>query len=453
MIAIINSNDDIQGGFEFVLIEELVPKNHLLRRVNKYIDFSFIREKVRPYYCADNGRPSIDPIVLFKMILIGYLYGIRSERQLELEIQTNIAYRWFLGLKLTDPVPDHSTISFNRHRRFQNTEIFQEIFDEIVLLAIKHKMVAGRVLFTDSTHIKANANKRKFIIKKVQENTKQYIDSLNQAIEEDRKKHGKKSLKVRSEVPEEKEIKESTTDPESGYMFRTGKPEGFFYLDHRTVDFKYNIITDVHITPGNVNDSLPYLERLDYQIEKFGFNVEAVGLDSGYLTNNICKELQDRKIFAVIGHRRFHPTKGLFPKSKFMYDHESDQYLCPNKQILPYRTTNREGYREYASNPRECTKCPLLSQCTRSRNHQKIVTRHVWEDSKEGVHKNTLSKSGKMLYKKRKETIERSFADAKQLHGYRYCHFRGKKHVLEQALMTAASQNIKKIANHLAKIA
>lgn len=453
MVKILTSNDKTQSSFEFVCIEDLVPQNHLLRRIDKHIDFSFIREKVRPYYCSDNGRPSIDPVVLFKMILIGYLYGIRSERQLELEIKTNIAYRWFLGLKLTDSVPDHSTISFNRHKRFQNTEIFQEVFEEIVLLAIKHKMVAGRVLFTDSTHIKANANKRKLTKQKVQEKTKEYLDSLNQAVEEDRKRHGKKPLKVREAVQEEKEIKESTTDPESGYMFRTGKPEGFFYLDHRTVDFKYNIITDVHITPGNVHDSLPYLKRLDYQVEKFGFNLEAVALDSGYLTTHICKELQDKKIFAVIGHRRFHPTKGLFSKFKFKYDPEKDEYLCPNKQILPYRTTNREGYREYASNPIECVACPLLSQCTHSSKHQKIVTRHVWEDSKEWVHKNLLTKSGKMLYKKRKETIERSFADAKQLHGYRYCRFRGKKHALEQALMTATCQNIKKIANHLAKIA
>lgn len=349
MVKILTSNDQNQSSFEFVCIEDLVPQNHLLRRIDKYIDFSFIREKVRPYYSAHTGRPSIDPVVLFKMILIGYLYGIRSERQLELEIKTNIAYRWFLGLKLTDPVPDHSTISFNRHKRFQKSEIFQEIFDEIVVLAIKQRMVAGRVLFTDSTHIKANANKRKFTKQKVQEKTKEYLDSLNQAIEEDRKRHEKKPLKVREEVLEEKEIKESTTDPESGYMFRTGKPEGFFYLDHRTVDFKYNIITDVHITPGNVHDSIPYLERLDYQIEKFGFKVEAVALDSGYLTTRICKELQDRKIFAVIGHRRFHPTKGLFSKSKFKYNPEKDQYSCPNNQTLPYRTTNREGYREYAS--------------------------------------------------------------------------------------------------------
>lgn len=252
-------------------------------------------------------------------------------------------------------------------------------------------------------------------------------------------------------MAEEKEIKVSTTDPESGYMFREGKPEGFFYLDHRTVDPKNNIITDVHVTPGNVHDSVPYIERLDRQIERFGFLVEAVALDSGYLSTPICKKLEDRGVFAVIAHRRFSPAKGLFPKWKFKYDVEQDFYLCPNQQILRYRTTNREGYREYMSDPVVCKTCPFLSECTRSKTSRKVITRHVWESSKERVRENRLSKSGKVLYAKRKETIERSFADAKQLHGFRYCRLRGRANVLEQALMTAACQNIKKIALHLAR--
>lgn len=442
-----------QNTYEFVCIEDLVPQDHLLRKIDKYIDFSFIKEKVRPFYCEDNGRPSIDPVVLFKMLLLGYLYGIRSERQLEQEIKTNNAYRWFLRLNLKDSVPDHSTISFNRHKRFKNSEVFQEIFDEIVFQAMKHRMVAGRVLFTDSTHIKANANKKKLIKIEAMENARKYLETLDQAIKEDRRKNGKKPLQVKKRVYKVKEIKQSTTDPESGYLYRTGKPEQFCYLDHRTVDFKYNIITDVHVTPGNVHDSLPYLERLKRQIERFEFNVEAVALDSGYLTNPICHELKEQKIFTVIGHRRFHPTKGLFSKFKFKYDPDKNEYLCPNKQVLKYRTTTRDGYREYISDPRICSQCPLLAQCTRSRNHQKVLTRHIWEESKEWVHKNTLTASGKMLYKKRKETIERSFADAKQLHGYRYCRYRGLRCAQEQALMTATCQNIKKIANHLAKVA
>ncbi len=234
-------------------------------------------------------------------------------------------------------------------------------------------------------------------------------------------------------------------------MFRDGKPEGFFYLDHRTTDFKFNIITDVHVTPGDVHDSRPYLARLDRQRERFGFELEAVGLDAGYLTMPICHGLEQRKIMGVIAHRRFSPKKGLFPKWKFTYEVESDTYTCPNGETLTYSTTNREGYRQYHSNPKTCKSCPFLSQCTTAKKHKKIITRHVWESSKEKVRENRLSPEGKTIYKKRKETIERSFADAKQLHGLRYCRLRSLKGANEQALMTAVAQNIKKIANHLTR--
>ncbi|WP_078593670.1 IS1182 family transposase [Evansella clarkii] len=440
-----------QVELEMVSIDQLVPEDHIVRKIDEKIDFNFIYDRVKPFYCEDNGRPPIDPVMLFKMMLVGYFFGIRSERQLEKEIQTNVAYRWFLGLNLTDKVPHHSTISFNRHKRFNDTTVFQDIFDDIVLLAAENGMVGGRVLFTDSTHLKANANKHKFVKEKVQVETQEYIEELDKAVEEDRKAHGKKPLRKKEKEVEEKEVKVSTTDKDSGYMYREGKPEGFFYLDHRTTDMKYNIITDVYVTPGNVHDSRPYLSRLDRQRERFGFEVEAVGLDAGYLTVPICHGLEKRNIMGVIAHRRFTPKKGLFPKWKFTYDKKTDSYTCPNGSTLTYSTTNREGYRQYHSDPSKCRVCPFLSKCTSSRNHKKVMTRHVWEESKEKVRENRLSPEGKLLYKKRKETIERSFADAKQLHGLRYCRLRSVKGASEQALMTAIAQNIKKIANHLTR--
>jgi len=236
-------------------------------------------------------------------------------------------------------------------------------------------------------------------------------------------------------------------------MVREGKPEGFFYLDHRTVDHKFNIITDVFVTPGNVHDSVPYIDRLEKQMEKFGFkeSLEAVALDAGYFTSSICKKLQEKNIYAVIGNRSYSPVKGLLQKWRFKYDAVKNIYLCPQKHELRYATTDREGYRQYKSDPSHCQNCPLLKDCTRSKNKQKVVTRHVWQDSKEWVKQNGRSHSGKYLYRLRYQTIERSFADAKELHGLRYCRFRGKNKVLEQALMTAICQNIKKIANHLTK--
>jgi transposase len=423
----------------------------LLRKINETIDFSFIAEKCRPLYCQDNGRPCIDPVMLFKMLLIGYLYGIRSERRLIEEIRVNIAYRWFVGLSLTDPVPHHTIFSQNRRRRFQQSEIYQEIFDEIVLQAMQHGFIEGKQLFTDSTFLKANASKSKFKKQKVTVTPKDYVEQLEKAIDEDRMQHGKKPFKKKRIQLEEREIRVSTTDPDSGYMVRDGKPEGFFYLDHRTVDGKYNFITDVYVTPGNIHDSVPYLERLDRQINRFGFQVEEVALDAGYLTMPICQGLKEREIFAVIAHRSFRPKKGLFFKWQFKYIPEKDVYLCPAKHELSYKTTNRSGYREYKSNPQVCKNCPFLSKCTHSKTYTKTITRHVWEDAKEWARQNRLSERGKQLYKRRSQTIERSFADAKELHGLRYARYRGLAKVREQCLLIAVAQNIKKMALLLSK--
>jgi transposase len=438
--------DTRQISMEFVSIEELVPSDHLLRKIDKAIDFGFIREKVRSLYCADNGRPAIDPVVLFKMLFIGYLFGVRSERQLVRDIQVNVAYRWFLGFGLTDKVPDASTISQNRRRRFSESTIYQDIFDEIVVQAIKRRMVDGTTLYTDSTHLKANANKNKFEVRDVRKSTRDYMEQLEEDITKDREAHGKKPLKEKETQLETKETKVSTTDPDSGYMMREGKPEGFFYLDHRTVDSRHSIITDTFVTPGNVHDSIPYLDRLDRQRERFGFSTEAVGLDAGYFTAGICKGLEDRNIYGAIAYRRPNHIKGYLRKSDYSYDAGTDSYTCPEGCILRYRTTDRLGYRHYASEPTQCRTCPLQPQCTRSANFTKIVTRHIWQDHKDRVNSHRYTEQGKDIYRRRKETVERSFADSKQLHGHRYARLRGRCKVFEQCLLCSAVQNMKKIA-------
>ena len=442
----LREHDNKQTGMEFVCIEELVPKDHLLRKIDKVIDFEFIREKVKDLYCADNGRPAVDPVVLFKMLFVGYLYGVRSERQLVREIQVNVAYRWFIGYGLTDKIPDASTFSQNRRRRFTESTVYEEIFDEIVLQAMRKKWINGRVLYTDSTHLKASANKHKFKKKHVAASTRSYLEDLEAAVNQDRQDHGKKPLKPKDQTPEVKDIKESTTDPDSGYMVREGKPKGFFYLDHRTTCGRHNLITDTHITPANVHDSIPYLERLDHQRQRFGFATEAVGLDAGYLSAPICKGLADRDIYGVIGYRRPTHIKGRLPKRAYTYTPQTDTYRCPNGQSLTYRTTSREGYREYRSDPAVCKTCPYLGQCTSNAQKIKTVTRHVWEGYREKVDSHRLTATGKAIYKRRKETIERSFADAKQLHGHRYVRMRGLLRAREQSLLSAACQNMKKMA-------
>src|SRR5208337_2661426 len=440
-----------QTAIEMVTLDQLVPKDHLLRKIDAVIDFSFIHGRVAGLYCPDNGRPPLDPTLMFKALFIGYLFGVRSERQLVREIEVNVAYRWFLRLKLTEPVFDASTLSQNRRRRFNDTSVAQDIFDAIVEQAIGHGLVEGKVLYTDSTHLKANANKNKFDLEMVAKSRADYWDALDAAIDEDRAQHGKPPLKSKERVPEVAETKVSRTDPQSGYMVRDGKPKGFFYLDHRTVDSRFSIVTDSFATPANVHDSIVYLSRLDRQRERFGLSVRAVGLDAGYATAGIAKGLEDRAVFGVTGYRAQTPPKpGMMRKSAYKYDAECDAYQCPGGQALAYATTDRDGYRHYKSDPVQCRTCPLLASCTSNAKAERTITRHVWQDARERVDARRLTAWGKFVYKRRKETVERSFADAKQLFGHRYARFRGLIRVRCQCLLAAAAQNIKKIALILA---
>jgi hypothetical protein len=232
-------------------------------------------------------------------------------------------------------------------------------------------------------------------------------------------------------------------------MVRDGKPEGFFYLDHRTVDSLHNIITDVHVTPGNINDVDPYLDRLDRQVKEFGFNTKYVGLDAGYFTNPILKGINDRKITAVVAYRLGPHEKGKYTKLRFQYIKEWDVYACPNNSFLKYKTTTRQGYSEYVSCKEECALCRFKESCLTGKNEARTIRRHVWEDYKEKDMAFLKTQKGSILYKRRKETIERSFADSKELHGLRYCRFRGIEKTREQCLLTAACMNMKKISSLL----
>ena len=440
-----------QTALEMVTLDGLVPQDHLLRKIDAVIDFSFIHPLVEGLYCPDNGRPALDPTLLFKALFIGYLFGIRSERQLVREIQVNVAYRWFLRLKLGDKVFDASTLSQNRRRRFNDTDVAQAIFDRIVEQAIDKGLVDGTVLYTDSTHLKANANKGKYDLAMIEKSRADYWADLDRAIEAERVAHGQKPLKRRAREPRAKETKVSRTDPDAGYMVRDGKPKGFFYLDHRTVDGKLGIITDTHTTPANVHDSIVYLDRLDRARARFGLDVKAVGLDAGYATTGIAKGLEDRDILGVTGYRQPTPPKpGMMGKKAFVYEREVDAYRCPNGQHLFYSTTDRNGYRHYRSDPAICRSCPLLASCTSNAKAERTITRHVWTDHRERTDGHRLTAWGKAIYRRRKETVERSFADAKQLFGHRYARFRGLIGVKNQCLLAAAAQNIKKIAMALA---
>lgn len=281
-------------------------------------------------------------------------------------------------------------------------------------------MANGRVLYTDSTHLKADANPRKAVNEEHPVSVSEYLEQLNAAVEADRKKHEKKPLPAVKKTAENatavKNTKVSTTDPESGFMHRDNKPKGFFYLDHRTVDGKYGIIMDTHVTPGNVHDSQPFIGRLARQVARFNLDTVAVGVDAGYFTPAVCHLTQERGIALVPGYRRPHKGQNDFQKKHFRYDEGRDVYVCPAEELLIYGTTDRNGYRHYRSDPGVCQRCEQRGQCTQNRRAQKTITRH-----KEEANRLRLTKWGKKVYARRKETVERSFADAKQHHGHMVC--------------------------------
>lgn len=431
---------------EMVCIEDLVPENHILRDIDHAIDFSFIHELVRDLYCADNGRPSIDPVVLFKIVLIQYTFGIRSMRQTIKEIEVNMAYRWFLGYGMTERTPHFTTFGKNYLRRFADTDIFEKIFERILSEAVSAGFVDAKAVFIDATHIKANANNHKYTNELVKVEAKHYKDELQKEIEKDREEHGKKPPKPPKDggILPTKTVKQSTTDPECGLFHKGEHKKEFAYTTHVACD-KNNFILSADVSAGNVHDSVMFDGLYQKALKSFP-EIKMVALDSGYKTPWIMKQIFDSGRLASTPYKRPMTKEGFFKKYEYVYDEYFDCYLCPNNQVLKYSTTNKDGYREYKSDPNVCKGCPFRKQCTESKNCQKIVTRHVWETYMEMAEDVRHSAEGKEVYKFRKETIERIFADAKVKHGLRYTQYRGLARLKMQVLLTFSCMNLKKLA-------
>ena len=435
--------DKKRDQMQMFCMEDLIPEDHLLRLIDKAIDWNFIYDLVEDKYCHDNGRPSMDPVMLIKIPFIQYLYGIRSMRQTIKEIEVNVAYRWFLGLDMLDKVPHFSTFGKNYSRRFKDTDLFEQIFSHILEECYKFRLVDPTEVFVDATHVKARANGHKMRKRIAKQEALFYEDMLKKEINEDRAAHGKKPLKDKDDdntpssgngSSKEKEIKESTTDPDSGWFHKGEHKEVFAYAVETACD-KHGWILGYTISPGNLHDSRTFKGLYD-KISDIGINTLIA--DAGYKTPAIAKLLLDDGIKPLFPYKSPMTKDGFFKKSDFVYDEYYDYVICPNDQHLEYSTTNRDGYREYKSNGHICKGCPYLSQCTNSQNHVKVFTRHIWEDYMETCEDIRHTLGMKDLYKKRKETIERLFGTAKENHGFRYTQMYGKARMEMKVGMTFA---------------
>ena len=367
---------------EIFSIEEFVPADHLLRKIDSAIDFTHIYDIVEDLYCADNGRPSIDPVVIFKMVLIQHLYGLPSLRRTVEEIKMNVAYRWFLGYLMNEPIPHFSTISYNFKHRYTEKTI-EEIFYWILKEISKAGYLSPEAVFIDGTHIKANANMKKVVKKAVPQAARIYEEQLMEEINEDREDHGKKPF------------------------------DGLY-------------------------------ERLTEKNPE----IEAVVMDAGYKTPWISKRVLDDNRIPVLPYKRPMGKQDFFKPYEYVYDKYHDCVICPENHVLSYATTNREGYREFKSKTYICESCPSRYKCTENSKCEKTVTKHIWSEYLEKVEDIRYTPTYKEMYERRKETIERVFAGAKEKHAMRYTPYRGLSQVTNWVRLKFAAMNLKKYAVH-----
>ena len=406
----ITKNNKTIDQIQMVSIEQLVPQDHILRKIDAAIDFDFIYDLVEERYCPDNGRPSIDPVVLIKIAVIQYMFGIKSMRQTIKEIEVNIAYRWFLGLDFYDKI-----LVAKKNARFYDDMLREEINAD--------RAAHGKNPLKDKCF------------------SEQELSDDN---DDDTPGSGATPSRSSSDV---KEKKVSTTDSESGWFHKGEHKEVFAYAVEAAYD-KNGWILDYTVHPGNEHDSKTF-PHLYEKLKKL--NPKYIIADAGYKTPAIAKMLIDDGITPVMPYTAPKTKDGFFRKYEYVYDEYNDTYICPGNQMLKYSTTNRDGYREYKSNGQICMNCPYLNQCTLSKTHQKVITRHIWQDYMEICEDIRHTTGMKDMYAHRKETIERCFGTAKEHHGMRYTQQIGNEKMRMKVGMTFACLNMKKLARLLWK--
>lgn len=446
----------MQQEWEFVLIENLVPEDHPVRKLHAMLNLDFIYEETRKLY-SKTGRPGVDPVVLVKYLLVGYLFGIRSERRIEEEIQVNNAYRWYLGLNLSSPVPDHSTISQNRRRRPAFRKLFRRLFEEVVRQCVEAGLVSGRVVGTDSTHVKACASRASEYLAEVEEEPGVYWERLDQyeelAQEELEEKTGRRQEKRTKQIKRDRRHphrRASRTDPEAGYLNRPGKPKGMHYLSHQTVDTDHGIILDVAVTSGDVSDAAPYLDQIE-RVHREIIPIQAATADAIYdfpLAHQVLGEHGINFCVRPIAH--YEQTTVEIRRDDFSYDEEQDRYICPNGKHLGLNTLRRSAsglHWVYSAEKKDCQACPLKEKCLsecRKDGARKLECSYF-----EPAVRRDLSRSAEPAYREalklRQIWCEGTFAAQKWGHSLTRVLRRGREAAEDHCLLSATALNLKRM--------
>jgi transposase len=429
--------------YEFRL-EDHVPSDHLLRRVDPFVDCSRLRQYLAGFYSA-TGRPSVDPELMIRMLLIGYCLGIRSERRLCEEVHLNLAYRWFCRLGLEGKVPDHSTFSKNRHGRFRESNLFRRLFEAVVQRCLDEGLVGGEGFAVDASLIQADANKQRSLPgaewiaqdhpSDAPRAVREYLATLDEA-----------AWGAATEV-EPKFV--SPSDPAAQWTGALRGPAFFAYADNYLIDLKAAVIVDVEasraVRQAEVGAARTMLERT---ADRFGFKPERLAADSAYGSAEMLHWLVDgQKIephVPVID--KSERQDGTFSRSDFAYASKTDTYTCPEGKTLTTsgRIVNEGTTRIYLGSTFDCGPCPLKEQCCPNTPARKIP-RSIYEHAREVAR----ALAGTPAYEQSRQgrkCIEMLFAHLKRILKMGRLRLRGPCGAQDEFLLAATAQNLRKLA-------
>src|SRR5215813_2796546 len=433
-----------EAMFYYFRLEDLVSEHHLLRLIDKHINFGFVRERLKDSY-SENGRPSIDPELLLRILLIGYLYGITSERKLVDELRMHVAWRWFTGLSFDQEVPHHSTFSKNRHGRFEESKLFEELFEGIVRQCVAVGLVEGKHLSVDGSFVEANAAKQSRIPREQLVEAAQVHYTLRQYLKELEEQNP-----VEEPVHEQDQV--STTDPDSTYATKGGSPARLGYYDNYLVDNHSCVIVGVQATAARMSQETVAAQAMLTRFAAWqGRKPESVGADTTYGNGEFLHWLAEREITPYMRtrdsvHRKNSPYYG---PERFTYQPESNSYRCPAGQQLNYGGRSlRNRTKVYIGTRKRCGECALKAQCTSAAVRYLAI--HMEEPARQRARELVNTPEFAKAQRQRKK-VEALFAELKNQIGLRRVRLRRLKFVREQFFLAAAAQNIKRLVRFLSQ--
>ena len=451
-------------------LEQLVPQDNFYRQLEAKLDLSFVYELVQQHYAAEKGRPAIDPVVFFKLQLIMFFEGLRSERQLMDTVSLNLAHRWYIGYDLDEPVPDHSSLSRIRSR--YGVEVFARFFEKIVERCVAAGLVWGKELYFDGTRVRANAALKSLVPRWFWQ-AKQALRSSDLADEaalaphapaddaptariappslnqQFLAKYNGQRLNPRNESSYARtaDLRVSTTDASATAMSRfTGDRAQMGYHTHYVVDGgKARVILAAFVTPASVMDHTPMLDLVRWVRFRWHLRPQLAVGDSRYGTVPNIVGLEQDGIRAYLAIPDINPRKHLYRADAFVYEAARDRYLCPQGQPLARLTRrNRTEVIVYHAPAAICNACPVKAKCTEADTGRRLL-RSFYQAELDRAKAYRHTEAYHKALRKRQVWVEPLFGEGKQWHGMRHFRLRGLEKVNIEGLIRAAGQNIKRL--------